>query len=110
MDQESAISSFLDQLINEKFSASPLDDATKADIKAELSDKLNQYMTLRTIEAVSINHPEAVEELSILIKTDPSADKVNEFITSRVTDPDALVSQILTDFHELYIGTTKTTN
>ncbi len=95
---------FLDQLINEKFSESSLDDATKSDIKSELADKLNQYMTLRTIEAVSINHPEAVEELSLLIKTDPTPEKVNEFITSRVTDPDALVSQILTDFHELYIG------
>ncbi len=104
MDQESAISTFLDQLINEKFSESSLDDATKADIKMELAEKLNQYMTLRTIEAVSINHPEAVEELSLLIKNDPTPEKVNEFITSRVTDPDALVSQILTDFHELYIG------
>ncbi|MEK7578091.1 MAG: hypothetical protein AAB492_05820 [Patescibacteria group bacterium] len=104
MDQQSAIEMFLDQLINEKFSESSLDDATKSDIKSELADKLNQYMTLRTIEAVSINHPEAVEELSLLIKTDPTPEKVNEFITSRVTDPDALVSQILTDFHELYIG------
>lgn len=110
MDQQSAIEKFLDQLIEEKFAQSPLDDATKADIKAELSDKLNQYMTLRTIEAISINHPEAVDELSILIKTDPSTDKVNEFITSRVTDPDALVSQILTDFHELYIGKKDITN
>ena len=110
MDQESAISTFLDQLINEKFSESPLDDATKADIKAELSDKLNQYMTLRTIEAVSLKHPEAISELSILIKTDPTPEKVNEFITSRITDSEALVAQILTDFHELYIGKTNTLN
>lgn len=110
MDQESAISTFLDQLINEKFTDSPLDDATKEDIKKELAEKLNQYMTLRTIEAVSINHPEAVNELSLLIKDDPTPEKVNEFITSRVTDPDALVAQIFTDFHELYIGKTNITN
>lgn len=110
MDQQSAIESFLDQLIAEKFADAELDDATKADIKAELADKLNQYMTLRTIEAVSLHNPESVSELSILIKTDPTPEKVNEFITSRVTDPDALVAQILTDFHELYIGKTNTTN
>lgn len=110
MDQQSAIEMFLDQLINEKFADSPIDDATKTDIKKELADKLNQYMTLRTIEAVSVNHPEAVDELSILIKTDPTPEKVNEFITSRVTDPDALVAQILTDFHELYIGKKEVAN
>ena len=110
MDQQSAIALFLDQLIEEKFTDSPLDEATKEDIKIELADKLNQYLTLRTIEAVSQKHPEAIEELTTLIKTDPTAEKVNEFIVARVTDPDALVAQILTDFRELYIGLTSNTH
>lgn len=106
MDQQTAIAMFLDQLIEEKFADSPLDEETKADIKSELAEKLNQYLTLRTIEAVSQKHPEAIEELTMLIKTEPTSEKVNEFITARVTDPDGLVAQILTDFRELYIGLT----
>jgi len=99
-----AINAFVEDLIAQKFSGQSLDEATKADINRELTDRLNQYMTLRTIEIISAANPEAVTKLSELIKTNPSAQEVNTFITSYVKDPDILVAQIFADFRNLYLG------
>jgi len=67
-----AIEKFIDELLRTKFGdhLPPADVLTG--IKMELTDKLNQYLTLRTIESISLTHPEAVNELSTLIKTDPT--------------------------------------
>ncbi len=105
-----AIEAFVDDLINEKFADSAPDEATRADIKRELTDRLNQYLTLRTIEMVSIADPTAVKQLAELIKTNPSPEQVQTFITTYVKDPDILVSQIFNDFKRLYIGEEKKTN
>lgn len=99
-----AIEAFVDTLIAEKFSTTPLDDATRADIKRELTDRLNQYLTLRTIEMVSSTNPEAVTQLADLIKTNPAPEQVNAFISNYVKEPDILVSQIFADFRRLYLG------
>jgi hypothetical protein len=99
-----AIEAFVDTLIAEKFSATPLDEATRADIKRELTDRLNQYLTLRTIEMVSSANPEAVTQLSDLIKTNPTPEQVNAFISNYIKEPDILVSQIFADFRRLYLG------
>lgn len=102
-----AIEAFINGLIAEKFAATPLDDATMADIKRELTERLNQYLTLRTIEMVSSANPEAVTKLAELIKTNPAPEDVQKFISSFVKDPDVLVAQIFTDFRRLYIGEEK---
>lgn len=103
--------SFIDQLITEKFAGQTLDDAVRADIKRELTDRLNQYLTLRTIEMISTANPDAITELSTLIKTNPAPDQVQAFISQHVKDPDILVSQIFADFRSLYVGVeTKQTN
>ena len=99
-----AIEAFVDTLIAEKFSATPLDEATRADIKRELTDRLTQYLTLRTIEMVSSANPEAVTQLSDLIKTNPTPEQVNAFISNYIKEPDILVSQIFADFRRLYLG------
>lgn len=99
-----AINAFIEELITQKFADQPLDDATKADINRELTDRLNQYMTLRTIEIISAANPEAVAKLSELIKTNPSAEQVNAFIGAYVKEPDILVAHIFADFRNLYLG------
>ncbi len=99
-----AIDAFIDSLIAEKFTATPLDDATRADIKRELTERLNQYLTLRTIEMVSSANPEAVTKLAELIKTNPAPEEIQKFISNFVTQPDILVAQIFADFRNLYIG------
>lgn len=99
-----AMESFIDQLITEKFANQALDDAVRADIKRELTDRLNQYLTLRTIEMVSMANPEAITQLSTLIKTNPTPEQVQMFIMQYVKDPDILVSKIFSDFRSLYLG------
>ncbi|HLD24350.1 MAG TPA: hypothetical protein VJB96_00315 [Patescibacteria group bacterium] len=99
-----ALENFVDQLIAEKFSGQTLDDAVRADIKRELTDKLNQYLTLRTIEIVSETNPDAIKQLSEIIKTNPAPEEVQKFIGGYVKDPDLLVAQIFADFRTLYIG------
>lgn len=99
-----ALDAFVDQLITEKFSGQSLDEAVRADIKRELADRLNQYLTLRTIEMVSSSDPTALTQLSDLIKTNPSPEQVQTFIMNYVKEPDLLVAQILNDFRDLYIG------
>jgi hypothetical protein len=86
------------------------DEPTRNDIKRELTDSLNQYLTLRTIEMVSIADPAAVKQLAELIKTNPSPEQVQTFITTYVKEPDILVSQIFADFKHLYIGEEKKAN
>lgn len=105
-----AIDAFVEELITQKFSESPLDEATRQDIKRELTDRLNQYLTLRTIEMVSASDPTAVSQLSDLIKTNPSPEQVQTFIANYVKEPDILVSQIFADFRTLYIGTENKTH
>lgn len=100
-----AIDAFVDELIARKFAATPIDEATHADIKRELTDRLNQYLTLRTIEMVSTSDPTAVSQLADLIKTNPSPEQVQSFITNYVKEPDILVAQIFADFRQLYLGT-----
>lgn len=99
-----AIDAFVDELIAHKFAATPIDDATHADIKRELTERLNQYLTLRTIEMVSTSDPTAVNQLTELIKTNPSPEQVQTFITNYVKEPDVLVARIFADFRQLYIG------
>lgn len=110
MDQLAGIDQFVDGLISEKFQDSPVDDQTRAEIKKELTDKLNHYITLRTIDAISTTTPEAIDELHTLIKTDPDPKNVQAFIADRVKEPDVLVAQILADFKSLYIGDEKLSN
>lgn len=106
-----SLEKFIDQLIAEKFGEAMPGGEALTQIKAELSDRLNQYITLRTIEAISQNNPEVIPELEALIKTNPTTEAVNAFISSRVEQPDVLVAQILTDFRSLYVGDTeKATN
>jgi len=100
-----AIEAFINELISQKFGDTPIDDAARADIRRELTDRLNQYMTLRTIEIISTANPEAMQKLSELIKTNPLPEQVQTFISSYVQEPDVLVAQILTDFRNLYLGT-----
>lgn len=105
-----AIDAFVDELIAHKFAATPLDDAILADIKRELTERLNQYLTLRTIEMVSTSDPTAVNQLTELIKTNPSPEQVQKFITNYVKEPDILVARIFADFRQLYIGTENQTH
>lgn len=105
-----ALEAFIDSLITEKFADSPLDEATRAGIRRELTDRLNQYLTLRTIEAVSAARPEAVKELADLIKTNPDPHAVQQFISRYISEPDLLVGQIFADFKRLYIGEGQQTN
>lgn len=99
-----ALDAFVEQLITEKFAGQTLDEAVRVDIKRELADRLNQYLTLRTIEMVSAAEPTAMSQLSELIKTNPSPDQVQTFIMKFVKEPDVLVAQIFADFRNLYIG------
>lgn len=99
-----AINAFITDLIRQKFGDQTPDEATITDIKRELTDKLNQYLTLRTIEMVTATNPEAVNQLSELIKTNPTPEQVNTFIGSYVKEPDVLVAQFFTDFRNLYLG------
>lgn len=101
---------FIDELISKKFAATELDDATRTDIKRELTERLNQYLTLRTIEMVSTANPDAVGQLSDLIKTSPTPEQVHTFISNYVKEPDLLVAQIFADFRRLYLGEEKETN
>lgn len=103
-----ALESFVDELIRIKFAQTAIDDATRADIKRELMDRLNQYLTLRTIEMVSTTNPDAVTQLANLIKTNPAPEQVQTFISNFVKEPDVLVAQILTDFRRLYLGVEET--
>ncbi len=99
-----AINTFIEELITQKFGDRLPDEAAVTDIKRELTDRLNQYLTLRTIEMISTANPEAVHELSDLIKTNPAPEQVNAFITKYVNEPDILVAQIFADFRSLYLG------
>lgn len=102
-----ALEAFIDELINTKFADARPDEASIADIKKELATRLNQYLTLRTIEIISTANPEAVQKLSDLVKSDPTPEKVQAFISQYVSEPDVLVAQIFTDFRTLYLGTKK---
>ncbi len=99
-----ALAAFVEQLIDEKFAGTDLDEAVRSDIRRELTDRLNQYLTLRTIEIVSEADPDAITKLSELIKTNPSPEQVQQFISGHVKEPDLLVARIFSDFRALYIG------
>ena len=105
-----AIDAFIEGLVQQKFGANMPDEASVADIKRELTDRLNQYLTLRTIEMITATNPEAVTQLSDLIKTNPTPEQVNTFIGTYVKEPDVLVAQFFTDFKNLYLGVEATTN
>lgn len=98
------LDAFVDTLIQEKFANQSLDERMRADIKKELTERLNQYVTLRTIEAVSQANPEAISKLQEIIKTDPKPETVRDFIQSHISQPDLLIGQIFADFHRLYVG------
>ncbi len=99
-----AIDAFVEELMKQKFGDSRPDEATFTAIKRELTEKLNQYLTLRTIEMISDTNPEAITQLSDLIKTNPTPEQVNTFIGNYVKEPDILVAQIFADFRSLYLG------
>lgn len=99
-----AIEAFVDELITRKFGDTMPDAEAVTQIKKELTERLNQYMTLRTIEIISMANPQAVQKLSDLVRTNPKPEEVQTFIRQYVTEPDVLVAQIFTDFRNLYLG------
>ena len=101
-----AIDAFIDSLIAENLPV-PRSMMPPKQISSELTERLNQYLALRTIEMVSSTNPEAVTKLAELIKTNPAPEEVQKFISNFVTQPDILVAQIFNDFRNLYIGAVK---
>jgi hypothetical protein len=105
MDPQSAqLDQFIDTLIKEKFTEAPPGPEATIEIKAQLTDRLNQYLTLRTIDAISSMDPTLVTKLHDLIATNPDPTLVNAFIQEHIKEPDTLVAQILSDFRSLYLG------
>lgn len=98
------IAQFVEKLIDEKFVDRKPEGEIRQQITTELTDRLNQYLTLRTIEAISTAKPEAVKELAVLIESKPTAQQVQEFVSGHIDNPDVLVSHILADFRALYLG------
>ncbi|MEI8232889.1 MAG: hypothetical protein WCG44_04040 [bacterium] len=94
------LADYVDKLIAEKNYETVTDDI-KLELKNELLRQLNDTLIARTIDKLSDSE---ISELNILLETKPSDEQLQDFIKSKIDDPQGFIAGVLLSFRKTYLG------
>lgn len=95
---------FLTSLITEKYKGATLEDYQQADIRKDLTDRLNKFITLNVLTELATRDQSLLVKFQSLAKDDTKPDAIKEFVEHEIPDGAAFLAKILNDFRALYLG------
>ena len=97
---QTAISKFVDNLIEEKgFTA--ISDEVRKEIKIDLETRLDDFMAARVISALSDTDVAAFEEM---LKAQKPDEEVQKFVSEHIPDFVSFLTNVLLEFRNVYLG------
>jgi hypothetical protein len=98
-----ALNKFLDDLISQKHGAD-LSAIGRDQIKTELSPRLEKWLILKAMEALTDKSPATLKTFEGLAQGDTPPSVILKFIEENIPDPTAFFASALVDFWTLYLG------
>lgn len=94
------LADYVDKLIAEK-NYETVTDEVKIELKNELLRQLNDTLMAKLIEQLS---DEEVKELNNFLDIKPSDEQLQQFIKSKLDDPQRFIANVLLSFRRTYLG------
>jgi len=94
------LSDYADRLLEEK-NYQTITDEVKLELKNELLRQLNDTLIARVIEQLS---DQEVKELNNFLDLKPSDEQLQQFIKSKIEDPETFITNVLLKFRKTYLG------
>lgn len=106
MTATDSINLFLDDMLKDMHGADvPADEL--AEMKKELLPKLNEYITLRVMTELAKKSQETLKEFQTWVtEKKPSQEEIQMYVSDKIPDGTAFLTQVLLDFRNTYIGGT----
>lgn len=94
------LSDYADKLIAEK-NYETLTPELQVELKNELLTQLNDTLMANLVDQLS---DEQVKELNTFFDTKPTDEQLQEFIKSKLEDPQKFIANVLISFRKTYLG------
>lgn len=91
---------YADQLIDEKNYES-LTPELRVELKTELLTQLNDTLIAKLLDVLS---DEEVKTLNSLLETNPTDEQIQEYIKTKLSDPQGFIANVLIAFRKTYLG------
>ncbi len=95
---------FLTALINEKYKGATLEDYQKADIRKDLTGRLNKFISLNVLTELATRDQSLLVKFQSLANDDTKPEAIKAFVENEIPDGAAFLTKVLTDFRALYLG------
>lgn len=99
-DTQYTLNDFAETLIKDK-QYTTLTPPAHDELKLDILQRVHEYLLAKTIEKLT---DEQAKELNNLLKTQPSDDKVQDFIASAIPDSASFIGDTLFQFRQTYLG------
>lgn len=94
------LSDYADKLLEEK-NYQTITDEVRQELKNELVTQLNDTLIAKVIEKLS---DQDIKELNNLLDLKPSDTQLQQFIKSKIQDPESFITNVLLTFRKTYLG------
>lgn len=95
---------FLSALINEKYKGATLEDYQQADIRKDLTDRLNKFVSLNVLTELAARDQSLLVKFQSIVNDDTQPDVIRAFVEKEIPDGATFLAKVLTDFRSLYLG------
>lgn len=99
--QNTALIQFVDSLIDQK-EFPDLSPEVREEIKRDLLERVDSFITAKLIAALSDDDVASFEQM---LNDGKSQEELQQFMQSHVSNPTELVTEALTEFKGVYLGT-----
>lgn len=94
------LADYVDKLIAEK-NYETMTDELKVELKNELLTQLNDTLIAKLIDKLS---DQEVKELNNFLDIKPTDEQLQQFIKSKLEDPQTFIANVLLSFRKTYLG------
>lgn len=94
------LSDYADKLLEEK-NYKTINDEVRLELKNELLTQLNDTLVAKVIERLSDSE---IKELNNLLDLKPSDTQLQQFIKTKIEDPESFITNVLLAFRKTYLG------
>lgn len=95
---------YISALISEKYKSATLEDYQQADIRKDLTDRLNKFITLNVLTELATKDQSLLAKFQSIAKGDTQPEVIQDFVQKEIPDGNAFFAKALTDFRTLYLG------
>jgi len=98
------LATFIDDVLKDKYGSDvPADE--HEEMKKELTDKLNQWITLKVMTELAKTSPETLQDFQTMVREkNPTQAEVQEYVAGKIPESSAFLTRILLEFRNTYLG------